>query len=372
MPLGVGLGVVGVEGLPVRTALGSSPGLRWLLKRNFVEHLCRCFHVMLPRQAQQRGTLPSQSTLKRQRFLLDLAFVRARQLHMQVLPPAEAHHVRFMLADSSPQVGRNWLWIDETRVMRAHLIRVCQSHTALCLQARIVALRWQRQEEALWRSEALLESLTSPELMQHAKELERCIVEHTYTPVSLGKWQSDVIGKGMALCHAMGLENPSQERLQHSLAEVRALCTDMGAEMNLTEIAIPLYPTWVAETSQSIGTGVLDVAADPDTPIEEGTLDMEQCAEDRNCTHLRELPDHCGLGGETKCGIGWLGQFEGGSNQSIKSQLDQLSSKKKLAFLPASVSCVVLRLQAWPDSVESVHGLSWCEKRTCPPPHFLT
>ena len=248
----------------------------------FVDQLCHCLHVILPPQqaqllekkARRSGVLPSTATLQRQKFLLDMALICLRQQRENIA------RMRFLLIDSSPQLGRNWLWIDETSVSTDQIIPAAAAQTQLTLQLQLFLAKvprlYQSTPSVRVAAEEILEvgDLCAHSALQASQTILQSATEHTYTPVCLGNWKSDAVGKASALCHALGLENPTCGKLTKALAEVRALCTDMGAELSFTELLVNLTPSWMeTPVPRSMEIGSLEELDKDDPAVESGALD---------------------------------------------------------------------------------------------------
>ena len=168
--------------------------------------------------------------------------------------------VRYLFADSSPQVGRNWLWVSESRIELQHLRKLVGVHREMVARMRYLVT-------AFYNDELGLETLCCDDLLVHcAATLAAGICEHTFTPVALGASQGDVAGKAKALAHMMALENPTPSRLRGALEEVVTVTSDMGVEMHLSDFPVTVAPFWLGTSALEIteGTEALDRLGAPD------------------------------------------------------------------------------------------------------------
>ena len=65
--------------------------------------------------------LPSSSTIKAHFLTLDVGQFLKRQAWLESCP---APHFRYLWMDSSPQIGRNWLWIQEHAIRQDKALEV--------------------------------------------------------------------------------------------------------------------------------------------------------------------------------------------------------------------------------------------------------
>ena len=172
-------------------------------------------------------------------FLLDMALVLARQKTQHPLDD----RVRMILADSSPQLGRNWFWVQETLIKRNDLIKLLYAYQLL-----VMAMRQAVASLATAKVDSVFSALLQDDsLLESSVALSTGLSIHTYTPVALGKTQGDVAGKCQALAHMMGLEQKEPVSVRRSLAEVCAVCSDMGVEMHLADFPVSTQPFWMSE-----------------------------------------------------------------------------------------------------------------------------
>ena len=199
----------------------------------------------LIQRAQARSVLPGRSTLQRSRFSLDLALTLARQQWSASCGSVN----RYLLADSSPQVGRNWLWVMEITIERSVIIHLCIS---ACRLATAVADVVQQYRAAAQNDgdgdDALLQELAGDwQMAEDCCFLQEHVHAFTHIPVALGGREAGAVQEARALCHALALEHPSREALGEVLGQIYGCCTDMGTELGLSELAVSaaeVIPTW--------------------------------------------------------------------------------------------------------------------------------
>lgn len=182
--------------------------------------------------------LPSPTLVKEARFIFDLALL----LHDGRNAASEEAKTRFLWADSSPQWGRNWLWIQEHFISTAQAVELLRAAWCLIDELRLLPRQPDAHEDARDRS------LQSASIHAAARLLKKGIAKVIHTPVILGSGQCGEVQEAAALCHALVLLcGGNMARLRKYLCEIRALCSDMGTEMGLAALQIhpeEVMPSW--------------------------------------------------------------------------------------------------------------------------------
>ena len=175
---------------------------------------------------------PKSSKVKRLYLQMDTAYM----LFQQQLSSNALH--RYLLVDSSPQGGRDWL-LSKALVVHASPLKLVQAAETLSnLVARMEEQQNSRELDPLLDAEEDEQKLIA--------QIRDGLNMHTLPPAALGLSHSNTAHKASALLHAMTLEVPAHA-FQHQLRCVLSVTGDLGVEIGIPSFSSPLQvlmPTW--------------------------------------------------------------------------------------------------------------------------------
>ena len=175
---------------------------------------------------------PKSSKVKRLYLQMDTAYM----LFQQQLSSNALH--RYLLVDSSPQGGRDWL-LSKALVVHASPLKLVQAAETLSnLVARMEEQQNSRELDPLLDAEEDEQKLIA--------QIREGLNMHTLPPAALGLSHSNTAHKASALLHAMTLEVPAHA-FQHQLRCVLSVTGDLGVEIGIPSFSSPLQelmPTW--------------------------------------------------------------------------------------------------------------------------------
>ena len=183
--------------------------------------------------------IPSASTLSRSQLLVDAAhccFMRQRF--------REQTFRMYLLADSSPQAGQDYL-------LSTALMIACNDLEKCVAASSYMRSSWQELVEAYKRDDH--ETFADIVLLrnQHGMTLASCINVHRFLPMALGSGASGLEHKTTALARAIFAETQSVSDLQSVLSQVVSMTSDMGTEMFIADMAgftlREILPTWAVD-----------------------------------------------------------------------------------------------------------------------------
>ena len=212
----------------LRDAIATSISL--VLPPELAECVLQSFH-------DKTMKLPSPSSLSRFYFVADAALMMLqRKAHADEQNIAERDNqapARYVMVDSSSQVGADWMVTVVTEIAADQLVPVC---TAV---ERIAALRDTNKEARAATSGGDHEP-DEADVLQEIQDMEetiaRAVCMHTLPPVAIGYGSSSLSHKASALCHQMRLERSSWSEVRWMAHTVCAFTTDLGTEHNLYKV----------------------------------------------------------------------------------------------------------------------------------------
>ena len=192
---------------------------------------------VVKRHLDNAGGLPGKSLVSRYRLSMDVAFMKiCRSYVAKLLSDFDLwgqDFVVYMLADSSPRGGRDWLMAEMYVITDAALLSLCQ------LQGEILRLRAERE---------LDDEEAKDELRRLSSEMHGLVWHHLLVPVALGLGETGLHQKFTALLHALRLEASSWRHVNRVSVRVVSWTTDYGTECGIAEAprvdAGALLPHW--------------------------------------------------------------------------------------------------------------------------------
>jgi hypothetical protein len=163
--------------------------------------------------------LPSASTLTRARLWVDIAHILSRQEDSKsiLLDPKAC----YLKADSSPQVGKDWL-MTKVREVRISLL------------TKLLVNVWDLVNSPLKFDETDLDVMNV--WFEKSAEICNAFCTHTYIPVAIGSRRSSLRHKLSAIMWALYLESAGLNELGAFLRSVVAITTDQGTEAGLADV----------------------------------------------------------------------------------------------------------------------------------------
>lgn len=199
-------------------------------------------------------SVPSASTIHRQRFLVDTAFMRyMREKHKRwyeaSLPQHTWDHIlgelinvgsfHYLMTDASPQAGQEWQMSQAMSIPLDRLREVGEAFSYLTAARQrseadqTVTARGARGRDArpdAREEEALLRR------QHHTTIVEEAVEEHMLPVAGLGRAAMGVRRKIHALLHQVKLELHTSKDLREYLAATVSITTDQGTESGLAEL----------------------------------------------------------------------------------------------------------------------------------------
>ena len=199
--------------------------------------------------------LPGKSSITRARLSMDVAYM----LHMREefvesltlmlkgdMATLDMGKVGFrtMLADGSPQGGKEFLLIESVHTWASDIVRIGNAVATLARHSAVLSGMLDDTDEQLEVSPEMEAVLDANKIIRTA------VVRHNLVPMVLGARALTVLHKLQALCHAAWLETGSMATLLGYLTSVSCWCTDGGTEgffghtcrLDLME----MFPPWMA------------------------------------------------------------------------------------------------------------------------------
>ena len=158
--------------------------------------------------------LPSKSTLSRHKFTMDCGYALLVRTWLQKLLESGRRFYIYMLADSSPRAGREWLLIEYYLVFEDMVDEFLQAMREL--------VRMQKcGEEDVSKKQRLSE------------RMHRAVWHHILVPVALGARNMGLAAKWSAIMHALRIEAVSWEMVRALALLCVNLTTDYGTESEI-------------------------------------------------------------------------------------------------------------------------------------------
>ena len=168
--------------------------------------------------------IPSRTTLRRAQLRLDTAFMLTQKQATVSAGPV----IRFSWADSSPQVGRDWLIIKERIPLDALIHTTCACNELVRAGA----------------------ALTRDERSGFNMVLAQNVRERVLPPVAMGSGKTGIEHKVAAMLHALALESADSRTLDGALNSIVSFTTDLGTEAKISDFTVlakeELMPPWMA------------------------------------------------------------------------------------------------------------------------------
>ena len=244
--------------------------------------------------------LPSQSVLSQARFFLDLALMcEMRQRHAQMFDPRKGsthviddHGAMYLMADSSPQGGVNWLMIEYSVIQHRDLIVCSMAASELSGAAR-------RLTDAQEAGVPLLQEELDAE-RSAAEAIFGMLQRHPMVPVGLGSGRSSMWHELHALYHSFFLECGDPALLSELAASIISLTSDRGTEAGFAgahpvpfNMFFPHYDQAQLEFQEDGGMGIVAEEAAPAAavpvpppPPPAPSLSMQSALPTPGCLHI--------------------------------------------------------------------------------------
>ncbi|CAE7253642.1 unnamed protein product, partial [Symbiodinium necroappetens] len=183
--------------------------------------------------------IPSGPTLSRSQLLIDAAlcgYMRERF--------SQHDFVLYLLADSSPQAGHDYLLSTAVMIRRDELQKCADA-------AKYMRASWDDFVSAYKNDDhnKMKDIATSRQL--HGCTLKSCILTHRLLPMAMGSGASGLDHKASALARSLFAETQSLPDLQRVLSQVVSFTTDMGTEFSIADMAgltlKEILPSWASE-----------------------------------------------------------------------------------------------------------------------------
>ena len=191
---------------------------------------------------------PSGSTICRLYFRMDAALMLRRRSF-------DTMHFRFLMADSSPQGGRDWL-----------LSRATSFAKQPSLLRRVFADLLEENRRAAGEKAGTAQ--------EQVMFLHKHLIHHALPPVAMGLSQTNVARKSSALIHAHMLECKPRD-VNIALLATLSMTGDLGTEIGIPDFRSPfkeLLPPWQRQWVEELVPDYAEVAAQ-DTEI---TCEMQR------------------------------------------------------------------------------------------------
>ena len=273
--------------------------------------------------AKSSQTVPSKYTLWRAEFAIDLALIHMERRRNQV--SADQPILRWAWADSSPQLGRNWLVLRHHRVSQDHLLPAWEAAMELALDRPIqeklftragrraalsaklgfdvdlaledgIAVDMEHEEASSdddAEDAAAARTPLGPERRQElGARLRAAISYHTHIPAALGKGTgfSDLASKVRAATHVFGVESSSVQDLSRYLRSFVSVTTDMGTELGMAEFRVEsldsVIPEWMRPPLPAVLEADLASGASDDADLRGGLEANQDSGADGHSTWM--------------------------------------------------------------------------------------
>ena len=243
----------------------------WEVLQRSLAQTCPDFVMESMMVGLQRHLVVSPKTIFRTAFSLDVAIMLwCRQKHFSFQNLADGYY-RYILSDSSPQEGQDWIWTEWVQI--AHSKTIPTFKAVLALQAAVARILEQLQRDAdkeagqsnedqeqgdrgKIRFQALLHQLLLQENSWscYLTTLEDALLRVTCSPVALGSGHRDVVHKCAAIAFSWSL-HVGATNLERVMGEVVSHTTDLGVEHQLADFKtsnpLHLLPAWMQNNDMS-------------------------------------------------------------------------------------------------------------------------
>lgn len=188
---------------------------------------------------------PSAATLSRHKFTFDTALMLTwRRMHEK----NRGRQYHFVMADSSPQFGRDWLLIEATTIASEDVERFVDLTKQLHTISSILA---QARLENTGEGQTDADDPHTQEVLQYIEayrelsaELSGLMEVHAFPPTGIGCRRAGLLWKFHAALHAFYLDLGSWKRVKEWCSqEVVALTCDLGTESALGSLSADRWDT---------------------------------------------------------------------------------------------------------------------------------
>ena len=181
--------------------------------------------------------VPSASAAARARLLLDASLCGVMRDRF-----ASLRGSLYMLADSSPQAGHDY--------MLSTCLIISGENLEKCFQAKqSLQVSWEDFLAAYKHDDTDAMHDIVANRQECAAALQGCLTWHRMLPMELGQGASSLEHKSRALARAFFAETQSMPALQQTLSQVVSITTDLGTELGLADLAGPrlreILPPWL-------------------------------------------------------------------------------------------------------------------------------
>ena len=228
--------------------------------------------------------MPSQSALQRYELALDVSLMLRERQHNSVGSNACRRVARFGWADSSPQGGHNWLWIQSISVPVDALVRTWQAANIITDFAmfEVEELLGEYGEEEMHNLQLDFDMpphVARPEYVEFLASISGNIREHIHPPVDLAPGFDALEHKVAACSWSFGLEVDGVRALRELCGSFYSFTTDLGTEKSMADfnaLAEIMVPSWrdLSEFEQDVGDTTQE-ASDPAAPAAMGSHFLE-------------------------------------------------------------------------------------------------
>ena len=274
--------------------------------------VCRDLRDMALKRFQLDGPggtpCPHKITSQRMFLRVDVAFMLWQQERLATLQ----HRPRFLMADASPQGGREWLLGRHVTLSARSLAMHQAAHAVVCRSMDTSRRACKPSDEELGRIDFLRDNLPA----------------HAMPPAAMGLARTTATHKGAALLHSLSLEARPSE-LQGCLLSVLSLTADLGPEIgipgfrsNYQELLPPWRQQWVQKLVADHGIAAAEQRVAVDVPVCSLQVDGD-CCEDPTWEDNALQPD----------GDGWVSQgAEQGQGEEHSAEHAATLSSAETAF----------------------------------------
>ena len=182
--------------------------------------------------------VPSGATLSRSQLLVDAAyccFMRRRFAE---------HHTLYLLSDSSPQAGYDYL-LSTCLMIKSDDLLACSK------AARSLRSSWEAFLAAYKADDGDRMAAIAQERYEAGRTLKEGLSVHRLLPMAIGAGASDLEHKSSALARALFAETQTQQEVSAALSRVVSVTTDMGTEKGFAEMSgtrlREILPSWALD-----------------------------------------------------------------------------------------------------------------------------
>ena len=160
------------------------------------------------------GKVPSKSTLSTRRFMLDCGYAVLVRNWLQGLLNSGRHFFIYLLADSSPRAGREWLLIEY------YLVFADKVDGFLEAMRELVRMRLEGVDDVL-------------KMKRLSERMHEAVWHHILIPVALGAKNMGLAAKWAAIMHALHIEAFTWAMVRALVRCCVCLTTDYGTESEI-------------------------------------------------------------------------------------------------------------------------------------------